>query len=177
MSKPPVRFGWRIATTEAGLSTGWFFALKLTPPTNAPFHDYSVRVSHSEGGQARHGYNNVRLFWETLSRGQGNTLRTVLQASLDSSSKRVFMTIDRANGTGAGPDWIDISGKVHMPDFDPSQFAGATGIVHQNVELFLNNVTIINDPAIFLDYFPGSTQIVVAGQATLAGSAVTASVV
>lgn len=145
----PARIGWRIALTEAGLNLGWFFARGLPPPTNAPYHDYSTRVSHSEGGQSRHGYKNVRMFWETLTRGQASNLRTVLQAGLDSGTGLIFLTIDRANGSGSGPDWIDVSGRPHMPDFDPSRFAGATNIVHQNVELFLNNLTIVNDPALF----------------------------
>jgi hypothetical protein len=86
------------------------------------------------------------------------------------------MTIDRANGTGSGPDWIDVSGKPHMPDFDPSRFVGATNIVHQNMELFLNNLTIVNDPAHFPAELP-HPDIITMDQLTLAGSAQTMTVV
>ena len=144
----PRKLGWRIATTEAGLASGYFFAMGLEVPTNAPYHDYSTRVGQSTGGQARHGYKNVRCYWERLDRREARMLREAVQAGLDLTGT-IFLTIDRANGSGDTFDWIDVSGKPHMPDFDPSRFGGATNIMHENVELFVNNLTIINDPASF----------------------------
>ena len=138
-----------MASTEAGLTNNGLFAQKFPPPTSAVYRDYSTRVSQSTGGQARHGYKNVRLFWEVLDRRQALLLRTTIQAGLDATGV-VFWTIDRANGTSGGPDWIDVSGKPYMPDFDPSTpIASATAVAHSRVELYINNLTIVNDPATF----------------------------
>lgn len=147
MATPRV-LGWRIAATEAALANGYMFLRGIPLPDTAPYRDHSQRVSKTTGGQARHGYKNVRLFWEILDRAQANRLRTIVQAGLDDAGY-VYLTIDRNNGIAGGPDWIDVRGRPYMPDFDPSQIAGATGTVHQRVELFVNNLTIVNDPATF----------------------------
>lgn len=144
----PRRFGWRIATTEAGLASGYFSALGIQPPTNAPYHPYSTRVGQSTGGQARHGYKNVRMFWANLDRIEARILKERVVAGI-ALTGNVYLTIDRANGDGDTYDWIDVYGKPHIPDFDPSRFAGASDIVHENIELFVNNLTIVNDPASF----------------------------
>ncbi len=145
----PQRLGWRMATTEAGLATNWLFAQRFPPPTSAVYRDYSTRVSQSTGGQVRHGYKNVRIFWEILDRTQALFLRTTVQGSLDVGGL-MYWTIDRANGTSGGPDWIDISAKPYMPDFDPTTpIASASAIAHRNIELFLNSITIVNAPAVF----------------------------
>ena len=144
----PRKLGWRISTTEAGLGSGYYHALGIPPPTNAPYHDYSTRVGQSTGGQARHGYKNVREFWERMDRTEATTLKEIIEAGIALTGE-VFLTVDRANGEGDTFDWIDVRGKPHVPDFDPSRFAGASDIVHENIELFVNNLTIVNDPASF----------------------------
>ncbi len=174
MSGPRIN-GWRISSTEAQLVRGLFFAYGFPHPTSAPYRDYSVRASQSEGGQVRHGYKNVRLFWDVLTRPQALFLRNIIQEGLDDAGF-IYLTIDRANGTAGGVDWIDVRGRPHMPDFDPSTpIVTATGIVHRNIELYVNNIFIVNDPA----WFGGTVsapRTITAGVLTLAGSAVSSSV-
>lgn len=144
----PRKLGWRIATTEAGLASGYLFALGISPPTNAPYRPYSVRVGRSTGGQARHGYKNVRMFWANLDRVEARILKEIVEAGIALTGE-IYLTVDRADGDSDTFDWIDVRGKPHTPDFDPSRFAGASDIVHENIELFTNNLTIVNDPASF----------------------------
>ena len=145
----PIRLGWRIASTEAGLARGNFKVRNIPPPDSAPYRGYSHRVSKTTGGQARHGYKNVRFFWEVLDRGQAAALKRVIQAGLDDAGL-LFLTIDRNDGDAGGIDWIDVSGRPYMPDFDPSTpIASASRTAHERIELFVNNLTIVNDPASF----------------------------
>lgn len=138
--------GWRIASTEAGLQIGAFFARGIPPPDVSDYRDYSERKPQSQGGQARHGYKNITLVWNRLDTKQSNALREVIQAGIDNVGD-VYLTLDRSNGSASGRDWIDVYGKPQMPDFEV--VANSGGKMHGNVEFVLNAITIVNDPASF----------------------------
>lgn len=138
--------GWRIASTEAGLQTGAFFARRIPPPDNFEYKDYSVRVPQAQGGESRHGFKNITVFWEDLDIRQSQALREVIQAGIDAVGD-VYLTLDRSNGTASGRDWIDVRGKPAMPDFLPQ--TNSSGQLHGSVKFFLNALVIVNDPASF----------------------------
>jgi hypothetical protein len=141
--------GWRIASTEAGLQKGAFFVRRIPPPHSFEYKDYSVRRPQSQGGESRHGYENVTILWDRLTPKQSNELRTVIQAGLDDAGY-IYLTVDRSNGLASGRDWIDVRGRPQMPDFLPlTPVAGSNGIMHGSVRLFVNELFIVNDPASF----------------------------
>jgi hypothetical protein len=136
---------FRLATSEAGLTKGYLFTQGLPPP-QPDFNDYSVKVSQSDGGEARHGYQNVTLLWEALTRSQGARLRQLVE----DSNGTIYATFPRADGKSAGWDYIDVSGVPLIPDMAPSAVPQARGgWVYQNVQLVIRNITIVNDPASF----------------------------
>lgn len=146
---PMSNLGWRIASTEAGLQTGAFFARRIPPPHTFEYKDFSVRTPQSQGGQTRHGYKNITIIWDSLTLQQANALREVIQAGLDDAGY-VYVTLDRSNGTASGRDWIDVYGRPEMPDFQPrAPVAGSNGILYGQTKLFVNALVIVNDPASF----------------------------
>ena len=139
-------FYWRIATSSAGLATGNFFVRKLPPPSLPAYLDYSVKNPQSKGGLTRQGYDNVRIAWETMDGLQIKVLKDLVETAIVSGS--LYLTIDRADGTGIANDFIDVHGVPHPITYNPVQ--NARGVVFQDVELFVNNLVIDNDPSTVL---------------------------
>lgn len=141
------RLHYRLATTENGLATGHLFVWQLPPPTTATYRDHSQKFPQSDGGEARHGFRSVELTWNTLTPAQAYTIRRMVVTVL-SAGNPLYLTINRADGTRPGNDWIDVFGRPRIPDIEPEgSIAGASGFYHRNVTLFVNNLTIVNDPA------------------------------
>ena len=134
----------RIATSEAGLATGALFARKIPKPQTF-YRDHSSRSSQGEGGEARHGYLNVSLLWDTLTASQASALKAVITAAQGQSSGLMYLTIRRTDATNGDTDWIDVSGRPLMPEFQSSN----DGRIFRNVELTINNLTILNDPSTY----------------------------
>lgn len=140
---------YRIATTQAGLTRGYFFILRIPPPTSCEYLDHSVRFSQSQGGIARHGYQKATLFWEQLTTGQAFKLRKRIQDAL-ADTGYLYMTLNRSNGTGFDADWVDVRGIPQMPKFiADGRIAGSTGISIYNTEFILNNIVVLTAPAVF----------------------------
>jgi len=138
---------FRIATTQSGLSRGYFFLLRIPPPSLSEYKDHSVRFSQSLGGVSLQGYKKSTLVWDQLAPFQAVILRKKVEEAL-SGSGFLYMTINRSNGTKSGFDWIDVRGIPHLPDFRPDgRIAGSSSVSIMNTELILNNITIIADPS------------------------------
>lgn len=139
---------YRIASTLAGLETGWFLAWKLPLPDLAQFSDYSTRRPQSTGGQARHGYNRATLFWNYLTSEQAYIIRDMidtLETANGIGAATLYLTLPRTDGTKPGGGYIDVSGLALMPEWSPVR--DGHGILFENVELVLNNVTVETDPS------------------------------
>lgn len=134
---------WRISTTLAGLSSGFFIGLKLPPPDLPDFKPYSQLVPQSQGGLAEQGYISETVFWDFMDYSQLTTLTRIVEAATNST---LWMTIDRAHGYGLN-HFIDVSGIIQPLTFEP--VSKGRGVIYANVSLTLNNITIINDPANF----------------------------
>jgi hypothetical protein len=142
-------FKWRIAMTEGGLTKGSFYHYKLPVPSTAPYVDHSAAVMKSDGSQALHGFEQVTLLFDILSGPQAAMIRQFIDAAR-SGAGILFMTIDKGDGSAPGPAWIDISGTPHRQArlSQNGPIVGSTGQPHYtNVQLFLNNVTVVNDPS------------------------------
>ena len=137
----------RIAATENGLAKGYLVAIGIPAPDTENYRDHSVRKPKSNGAIGRHGYKSVTWRWNVMDPKQSKRLRTAIQAGLDGTGV-LYLTIDRNNGENNDRDWIDVYGYPHMPEFVSSAtVAGASGRLHDGIELVVNNLTIVNDPS------------------------------
>lgn len=138
---------WRIATTEGGLAKGAFWVLGIPPLTLAPFKDHSVLAENSDGSQSAHGFQNLELFWESMSPLAYYTLTAKINLAR-SGTGLIYLTIDPGNDLHPGPTFIDVSGKPGKPEFTQGAPVNRSGAGHiPNVRIFVNDVTILNDPS------------------------------
>ena len=137
----------RIATSEAGLDTGWLlYSWKLPEPTTPVYNDHSVTVDTADGGQALRGFRLVRLYWNRLSDQQCQRLATMIRTVL-AADGFLYLTVDKGwNNITYQNNWIDVRGKPHALTIGPA--GGTGGTMRDSVELFVNAVTVINDPAV-----------------------------
>jgi len=132
---------WRLATSEAGLPGGTFFALGLPPPDLPDFKPYSQLVPQSQGGQSEQGYQNITILWDSMDSLQVQTLSNIIAAA---TNNVLWATVDRAHGFGLN-DFIDIQGIVRPLLFDP--ISKGRGVLFSNVRLTITNLTVENDPS------------------------------
>lgn len=141
----------RLATTEAGLATGYLiYSWALPAPDLSVYADHSAKVALSNGGQATRGYSSFSLAWDRgrLSDQQAAVLRNLIEAALATANKQIFATIDYGwNSTNAPGYWVDVKGYPHLADFAPQGIGG--GMVKDQVTLFVNQLAEVNNPASF----------------------------
>lgn len=134
---------WRISTSST-LARQNFFVLGLPPPTTPVYKNFSALVPQSQGGQDRQGYINVTLLWDALTRQQAFILKSLVDTVL-AAGTALYLTCDYNDGTYEPGYFVDISGTPTPLVLEP---AGNTqGLVYQNVTLFINNCTVVNNPA------------------------------
>jgi len=134
---------WRISLTST-LSRGYWRDLGLPRPSNWLYRDYSQALPQSVGGQTKQGYINLNLIWDRLSRSQ----LTLLQGFITGAgSGLIYLTVDKANGESGGFDWIDISGYPGIVQY--ANMPLGRGNVKTGVQLVINNIIIVADPASF----------------------------
>ena len=139
---------WRIAITEADLEFGYLFALDIPPPTTPSFEDHSERIAQGQGGIATLGYARAEWLWTNVIPTTTFLIRDTVKQALLTANNRIFITLDRSNGTKPGRDWIDVSAVPHIPVHQMgSPNSGASNAFHSQLTLVLNNIQIINDPS------------------------------
>lgn len=134
---------WRISTTST-LARRNFFAIGLPPPQTPVFETYSELIPQSQGGQSRQGYINATILWDVLTRPQAFLLNTMVEAVLAAGTE-LYMTLDYSTGDYEANTFADVRGTVWPLVLQP--IASSQGIIYQNVELKLNNITAITVPA------------------------------
>lgn len=134
---------WRIGLASNALR--YLRDLGIPEPTEWTYRPFSQRVSQSKGGEGIQGYKVLVLNWRDLSQFSLYILRTYIDSARAASPDLLYLTIPRADGTAPGRDWVDISGRVAWPDFQP----GPKGHSGTNVVVRINNITIVNTPASF----------------------------
>lgn len=142
------RHYYRIATSLAGLNTGWFIGVGLPEPQTPFYQPFSVRVPQGLGGEGRHGYHNAFLQWEDLARQQANVLvRLVVAAEVAAGvgNAILYVTMPRVDASSGGQAWVDISGRVKMPEWRAG--AWSQGFKYEPVTMNFNNVTVENEPS------------------------------
>lgn len=138
------RLNARIATSEAGLAKGAFFVRGIPKPQMF-YRDHSTRSPQGEGGETLHGYKAVTLLWSDLTAAQAAELRDLIETAQAAATPVIFLTITRDNADNGNYDWIDVSGRPLMPEWQP----GRDGEVFTQVEFVVNNLTILNDPSTY----------------------------
>ena len=134
---------WRISTTST-LARKNFFLLGLPPPQTPVFETYSQLVPQSQGGQSRQGYINATLLFESLDRYQAFVLNQIVETVLTAGTE-LYMTIDYADGTYLPGTFADVRGTPWPLVLQP--IANSQGVMYSNVELKLNNITVVAVPA------------------------------
>lgn len=141
----------RLATTEAGLSKGYLmFSWGLPPPSLPVYADHAAKITLTDGGQAVRGFTSFSLTWDrgVLNSQQVYVLRNLIEAAIATSGKQIFATVDYSwNSTNAPGHWVDCSGFPHLSDYTPA--GGTGGLLKDQVTLFVNNLTEVNNPASF----------------------------
>ncbi|MDH5182481.1 MAG: hypothetical protein OEX12_01205 [Gammaproteobacteria bacterium] len=148
----------RIAVQYLRLRFGYWFAHKIPPPKQVIFREYSELSTALTGRQVRQGFSTVRIRWDNLSREQLFTIKWYVRLALAEDTDLapeepqgdgyLYLTIDKLNGSGGEPQWIDIKGIPWIPE--PEENSGIQRFPHfPQTELFLNAVEVISDPAIF----------------------------
>lgn len=143
---------WRIGLTEAALMKNYFQFFKIPEPTTSQFKTFSGTFAQSDGGQAQMGYYNLRMTWQALRPDQAFFIRVFIDAALGASASGtgvIYLTVPYNNADKMSLRWIDIAGIPYPLDASVGgTINGGLGMYYENVELFVNNITIINDPAI-----------------------------
>jgi hypothetical protein len=138
---------WRITDTLADLQRSLFLRYDIPSPSQVQYKDHSQRISQGEGGMARHGYRNLEVLWLKLTPGQADTVRDFVE-SAKAGSGLLYMTVKPLEGTSV--EWMDVSGKPDLSDIAPdAPVISASGYIHSNIKLTLNNVTVIDTTPTF----------------------------
>lgn len=140
---------WRISLTEAGLDKGSFHNYGIPAPDTGMYTDSTTAATRSDGSQSLHGYRQVTLSWGRLTALQLAVIREFIDDAR-SGAGLLYLTIDRGDGSAPGRDWIDVFGKPHrQPQLTQEGPIGSSigQPSYQNVRLFVNDLTVVNDPS------------------------------
>lgn len=139
---------FRIALTLLGLSKGFLFLRKIALPATATFKGFSQSVPQSEGGAVQHGFRNVTVSWVNVDPRTTYYIKKYVDDAL-AGTKRLYLTVPYNDGTKPARRFIDISGRPHPIDAAEGGVIDGGGMFFEGLQLFLNDVTIENDPAVF----------------------------
>ena len=139
---------YRVATSEAGLDTGYFLARGLPPPDLVTFDSFSTRRPASQGGESRQGYRSCSVLWNRLDSLQASIIYDIIEAAETTGGEgngTLWLTLPRTDGSAVGQNWVDVSGIALLPAFETEP--QSNGRSYPNVVLRLNNVTVQNEPS------------------------------
>jgi hypothetical protein len=140
-------YGWKIATTEAGLATGSMRSLGLRKLQTAPYRDHTQVVPQGDGGEAEDGFKELNLVFRNVTRMAAAQLQELIDIAL-AGSGLIYLTVDRNNATAAGRDWVDISAVPHRIRTNAAAPIDASQpTTHTTIEFSCSNVTVLNTPS------------------------------
>lgn len=137
---------FRIATTQTGLTTGYFFVHKIPPPATAVFKGFTEQINQSQG-QVQHGYMNVEITWTNVTNIGVYNIKRMVDAILP-TTRILYLTVPYNDGTKPGERFIDVYGVPLPVDPQPLPLA-PIGSGFQTLTLRVNALTVLNDPAVF----------------------------
>ena len=144
---------YRFGLVEADLARGYFAAYDIPLPQLAPLLDSALEISRSAGGQALHGYTNLEVLWRRLTMRQAWRVRRFIDDA-KAATGLLYLTVAQNDARHGGLYFVDINGYPHRPReaADDGDMAARTpdgGQYIDNYILFMNNVTIVNDPSLY----------------------------
>ena len=131
---------WRIAVSFVGLPRGLFLPNRLPMPETFNLTPFSELIPSSEGATNESGYVKCVITWTNMPRGQLFFFRNLTDNMANHT--RLYMTVDRNNGTRGVEEWVDISGYPTL-SYPTAEAVGRRDKQAYNVTLSLNNVIII----------------------------------
>lgn len=136
---------WRIGTDATNLLSGFFFILGLPLPEAFDYETYTEQVPQSQGSAALQGYSYVSIVWNGLTGVQAYALKSRIQ-TVRAAGTELYLTIPEDGGDVCKElGWIDVSGWPALPRFTSPP--NSHGRIYAPVELRVNNLTVVNDPA------------------------------
>lgn len=139
---------FRIGTDATSLNRGYFFIRKIATPTVAQFKGFSEAIPQSTGGLVQHGYLNATISWVNADPNTVFIVKSLVDTAL-AGTQQLYLTIPYNDGSTRARRFIDIVGRPHPIDTSEGGVQGNWGIFFDTLELFINNVTIVNNPAVF----------------------------
>ena len=137
----------RLGVSEATLAY-LVYGMGLPEPDLPVYADHASKVNLGDGGQSLRGSASASLTWRQLTGHQAWQLRLLIENALATAGAELFMTIDKGWGNLGPPyAYIDVRGKPRIVDAPPISQSRAT--MRNNVTVFINNLTVVNDPASF----------------------------
>ena len=136
-----------MATTLAGLQRGALPTIGMPPVVQFFPRDYSAKVNDAEGGVSRAGFMTYEVLWTRVDVQQLAVFQRIFAATVGSD---LYFTGRWWDTNNPVVRWVDMMGKPDATDPTPNVPAFAYGIqVFSTVSLKLNNVILVNDPAIY----------------------------
>jgi len=138
-----MEYKWRIGASESEML--YMVQIGIPIPNEPVYKPYTKVLPVDLGSNKTSGYKNVTLSWSTMTSKGLNQLKSYIDP-VRTSGDEIYLTIQRAEGETWGDDWIDVRGYPHEIEF---QKVGGKAIGHayRNIVLFVNNLTIVNDPS------------------------------
>lgn len=148
-------WNWAFAVTEADLGRFKLPTLEIPVPDIVEYKPFVDSVTVGDGGQRRYGYAQIRLTWETITDVAYRKVSAFIRVA-EAGTDVMYATLDLNDDSHSGDHFVDLSGYPHYMT-DMPQIAGSVvgrrGIkIFRNFTLFLNNVTIVNDPSNYAEF-------------------------
>jgi len=140
---------FRIALTDPGLATGYLHLYGLALPTTINYQGFSGEFSRGAGAKVLHGYKNCTLTWVDVDAKTVYRIKKFADDALASGTGLLYLTVPYNDGSVVGRTYIDISGVPHPITTQEAGNISGLGLAYDNLQLFINNITIINNPAQF----------------------------
>lgn len=145
-------WNWRIsASVQTGLSSGMFAAIELPIPEVFHLRRWTNSITVGDDSQRVYGRYQVEMLWNNLSQRTYFQLGQFIENSQQGTGL-LFMTVDAHEIYHSGTHFMDISGYPYYPS-EVAQAATLPGrkgpASNENVQIFLNAVTIVNDPSLY----------------------------
>lgn len=134
-------YGFRIATTLSGLTTGYFFLRGIEAPLTPVFKNFSEAVPQGDGGQAQHGYPNITLNWTNATIKTANGIKNFVDTAL-AGTKLIYITVPYNDGSSPSAAFTDFVGRPYPLDITESGTFSPYGATFE-FTLFINNVEFV----------------------------------
>lgn len=146
-------FMYRISTTEPGLAMDTFYNWQIAIPDIVDFRLSTTVSTRGDASQRFDGFRQLHLTWTKISELHWYRIKQII-LDVNAAGSPLYMTIDPEIGDSPGQQgYIDLMGYPHQPQlFQP----GNPSLPYRhgrpskaNLTVFLNDVTILNDPSLY----------------------------